>query len=252
MANSLLEVAMKRYFAIGLAFSLVLTVSAAAQKAKDAVIVDPKVHNVLFENDHVRVFEARASMPVASPMHSHPPFVFIGLETGRVKMGLPDGKKVMFDVYPGQVFWAGDGLEHSWELISGKVRVIAVEVKSALKPAAGALPAVTRKANDAVAADPDVHNVLLENDHVRVFDGRAAKGRKSPMHSHPPFAFVSLGTARMSLALPDGKTVIFDTYPGQVIWMENAEHSWELLSGEAHVIAVEVKSAQRARQAKTN
>ncbi len=243
---------MKRYWAIVLAFALGLTVSASAQKAKDAVIVDPKVHNVLFENDHVRVFEARASMPVASPMHSHPPFVFIGLETGRVKMGLPDGKKMMFDIYPGQVIWAGDGMEHSWELISGKVRVIAVEVKSALKPATGPLRAVIRKANDPVTVDPDVHNVILENDHVRVFDARAAKGRKSPMHSHSPLVFVSLGTARLAVALPDGKNSILDTYPGQVLWIENAEHAWEVLSGEIHVIGVEVKSAQRARQAKAN
>jgi len=243
---------MKRHWIIGLAFGLGLTGSASAQKANDAVIVDPKVHNVLFENDHVRVFEARASLPVASPMHSHPPFVFIGMATGRVKMGLPDGKKTMFDVYPGMVLWAGDGMEHSWELISGQVRVIAVEVKSAREPPARALSPVTRKGNDAVSVDPDVHNVLLENDHVRVFDARAAKGRKSPMHSHPPFVFVSLGTARLNLALPDGKSVIFDTYPGQVIWMDNAEHAWELLSGEAHVIAVEVKSAQRAPKARTD
>ena len=243
---------MIRYWAIPLAFLLGPAVPASAQKAKDAVIVDPKVHNVLFENEHVRVFEARASIPTASPMHSHPPFVFIGLETARVKMGLPDGKKAMLDVYPGQVLWVGDGMEHSWELLSGNVRVIAVEVKSALKPASGALPAVTRKGNDAVAVDPDVHHVLLENDHVRVFDGRAAKGRKSPMHSHPPFVFVSVGTARLNLTLADGKNVLLDTYPGQVMWMENLEHSWEMLSGEAHVIAVEVKSAQRAPKAKAN
>ncbi len=179
-------------------------------------------------------------------MHSHPPFVFIGLETARAKMRLPDGKSVMLDVYPGQVMWAGDGMEHSWELLSGNVRVIAVEVKSAQKPSSGALPAVTRKGNDAVAVDSDVHHVLLENEHVRVLDARAAKGRKSPMHSHSPFVFVSLGTARLYLTLPDGKNAVLDTYPGQVIWMENAEHAWELLSGPAHVIAVEVKSAQRA------
>jgi mannose-6-phosphate isomerase-like protein (cupin superfamily) len=243
---------MKHYWAIVPAFALGLTGSASAQKSQDAVIVDPKVHNVLFENDHVRVFEARASMPMASPMHSHPPLVFIGMATGRVKMGLPDGKKIMFDVYPGMVFWAGDGLEHSWELISGQVRVIAVEVKSARKPGEGALSPVTRKSNDAVSVDPDVHNVLFENDHVRVFDARAAKGRKSPMHSHPSFVFVSLGTARLNMALPGGKAAIFDTYPGQVIWMENPEHAWDLLSGEVHVIAVEVKSAQRAPKARTD
>ncbi len=240
---------MKPYWIV-LPFALAVTVSASAQTAKDAVIVDSKVHNVVFENDHVRVLEARASHPAASPMHSHPPFVFIGLETGRAKMRLPDGKSAVLDVYPGQVLWLGDGMEHAWELVSGKVRVIAVEIKSAQKPAAGALAPVARKGNDAVAVDPDVHHVLFENDHVRVFDARAVKGRKSPMHSHPPFVFVSLGTARLSLALPDGKNVMLDTYPGQVMWMDNAEHSWEMLSGEAHVIAVEAKSALRAPQAK--
>ena len=243
---------MKHHWAVLPALYLGLTVSASAQQLQDAVIVDPKVHNVLFENEHVRVFEARASMPVSSPMHSHPPLVFIGVETGRVKMRLPDGKNAMFDVYPGQVLWAGDGMQHAWELLAGKVRVIAVEVKSALKPAAAALPAVARKANDAVAVDPDAHHVIVENDHVRVFDARAAKGRKTAMHSHVPFVFVSLGTARLSLTLPDGKKSILDTYPGQAMWLENAEHSWELLSGELHVIAVEPKSAQRARRVSTN
>jgi mannose-6-phosphate isomerase-like protein (cupin superfamily) len=243
---------MKHYWAIVPAFALGLTVSASAQKSPDAVSVDPKVHSVLFENDHVRVFEARATYPASSPMHSHPPFVFIGMDNARAKMRLADGKTVFLDVYPGQVLWVGDGMEHSWDLMSGRVRVIAVEVKSARKPVAGALPAVTRKANDAVAVDPDVHHVLLENDHVRVFDARAGKGRKSPMHSHPGFVFISLGTARLNMTLPDGKNVIFDTYPGQVMWMDNVEHAWELLSGEVQVIAVEVKSAQRAPKARTD
>src|SRR5688572_25332841 len=217
---------MKHHWAIVPAFALGLAVSASAQKSPDAVAIDPKVHNVLFENDHVRVFEARASYPASSAMHSHPPFVFIGLETGRAKMRLGDGKTVVLDVYPGQVLWVGNGMDHSWELLSGKVRVIAVEVKSARNPAAGALSAVTRKANDAVAVDPEVHHVLLDNDHVRVFDARAGKGRKSPMHSHAPLVFVSLETARLTMALPDGKSAIFDTYPGQVFWMENVEHAW--------------------------
>lgn len=226
-----------------LMFGACLGVSASAQrKANDAVVVDPKVHNVLFENDHVRVFEARATVPTASPTHSHPPFVFIGMDTARVKMRLPDGKSTMFDVYPGQVSWIGDGTEHAWELVSGEVRVIGVEVKSASKPAARQT-AVARKANDATVLDPDVHPVLLENDHVRVFDARAAKGRKSPMHSHPPFVFVSLGTARVQLTPADGKTVVFDTFPGQVLWNDHVEHSWEILAGEVQVIGVEVKSA---------
>ena len=234
-----------------LSLALALPIAASAQKSNDALIVDPKVHTALFENDYVRVFEARASHPASSPMHSHPPFVFIGLEQARAKFGMPGGKSIIFDVSPGQVLWLGDGMEHSWELMSGKVRVIAVEVKSALNRPAGALAPVTRKPNDPVTVDPDVHHVLLENDHVRVFDARATKGRKSPMHFHSPFVFISLGTARVNLTLPDGKNALLDTYPGQVMWLENAEHAWEILSGDLHVIAVEVKAAQRAAQRKT-
>ncbi|HEU4747417.1 MAG TPA: hypothetical protein VFS56_02875, partial [Gemmatimonadaceae bacterium] len=170
----------------------------------------------------------------------------------RVKFGLPGGKSMIFDIGPGQVLWLGDGMEHSWELLSGKLRVIAVEVKSGLKRPAGALAPVSRKANDPVTVDPDVHHVLLENDHVRVFDARATKGRKSPMHSHAPFVFVSLGTARANLTLPDGKNALLDTYPGQVMWLDNAEHAWEILSGDLHVIGVEVKAAQRAQRPKTD
>jgi hypothetical protein len=32
-----------------------------------------------------------------------------------------------------------------------------------------------------------------------------------------------------------------------VVWRDSIEHSWELLSGEVHVIGVEVKSAQAAK-----
>ena len=103
---------------------------------------------------------------------------------------------------------------------------------------------------DAVAIDPDVHHLLLENEHVRVFEARATHGATSPMHSHPPFVFISLGTARAKLTLPDGKVMIFDMYPGQVLWMpDGMQHSWELLSGDLRVVAVEVKSAQAAASA---
>jgi hypothetical protein len=108
-----------------------------------------------------------------------------------------------------------------------------------------ALVAAAQRAKDAVAIDPDVHHVVMENEHVRVFEARAAHGRKSPMHTHPSRVLVSVGSARVKLTLPDGKTQMLDLRPGQVLWLENAEHSWELLGGDLHVVAVEVKSAQK-------
>ncbi|MEO5935890.1 MAG: hypothetical protein ABIP81_01615 [Terriglobales bacterium] len=244
---------MKRILIVILMFAFTTCMAFAQQKAKDAVVVDGNAHRVVLENEYIRVIEARASHGAKSPRHSHPPLVFISLDTARVKFGFPDGKSALFDMYPGQVLWMGDGMEHSWELLGGEVNVIGVEIKSALPKSSQPLAAVKRKANDSVTVDPDTHHVLFENDHVRVFDGRATKGRTSVMHSHPPTLLVHLTRARLRLTLPDGKTVIYDFTPGQVNWAgEGMEHSWEALSGEAQLIAVEVKSAQRAMPAKAN
>jgi quercetin dioxygenase-like cupin family protein len=100
---------------------------------------------------------------------------------------------------------------------------------------------------DATISDPDVHQVVLDNPHVRVIEAMAAPGYKSPMHSHPPLLIVSLGTARARLTGADGKSQILTLRPGGVIWVEGGtQHSWELLSGSLNVIAVEVKAAKTA------
>jgi quercetin dioxygenase-like cupin family protein len=111
---------------------------------------------------------------------------------------------------------------------------------------AGLATAVAQKSPDSTIIDPDVHQVVFENDHVRVLEARAAPGQKSPMHSHPPILVVSVGSARIKFTLPDGSTLIRDLRPGQVLWLDGVEHSWELLAGNLHVIGVEVKSAQKA------
>lgn len=49
----------------------------------------------------------------------------------------------------------------------------------------GTPEAIGQDARDAVALDPDHHHVIMENDHVRVFEVLAAAGDTSPMHTHP-------------------------------------------------------------------
>lgn len=111
----------------------------------------------------------------------------------------------------------------------------------------GLATAVAQKSKDSTIVDPDVHQVVLENDHIRVLEARAAPGYKSPMHSHPPLVVVSIGSARVKFTLPDGQTPILDLRPGAVLWLDGVEHSWELLAGNLHVVAVEVKSVQAAK-----
>jgi len=213
----------------------------AAQAVRDAVAADPTHHNVILENEHVRVFEAMAAPGSRSPNHTHPATAIVSLGTARFRMMI-GGNPVIFDLHPGQVLWL-DSAEHSWEVISGSPHVIGIEVKAANR---GRPAAVAPGPRDAVTVDPSHHAVVLENDHVRVIEAMAAPGDRSPMHTHPPLVLVSLGTGRTRMTVPGGNRVISDFHPGQVIWVPGAEHSWELLAGHPHVIAVEVKAARQS------
>ena len=220
---------------------------ALAEPPGDAVSVDPVVHRIILENEHLRVFDARGAIGTQSPMHTHPPTVLISLGKTRLRMALPDGKTPLFDLNPGEVRWVV-GAHHAWEILVGELHAIGVEIKSA--QGAGEPPAaVAKSATDSVAVDPAAHHLLFENPHVRVFEGRTSHGRSSPMHSHPPSLLVSLDWARLRLTLPDGKSVIHDFSPGQVLWLpDGGTHSWEAIAGGTRVIAIEVKSAQAARR----
>lgn len=106
---------------------------------------------------------------------------------------------------------------------------------------------VAQKAEDSTIVDPAVHQIVFENEHVRVINARAAHGWRSPMHSHPPMLVVVLGSGRQKVTWPDGRTQIVDLNPGTVVWQEHAfDHTWELLAGEVDVVLVEVKSANAA------
>jgi quercetin dioxygenase-like cupin family protein len=233
---------MKRSLGLGLLFLLGGASTATGQDAKDAVALDPTHHHVILENDHVRIFEVLAAPGDTSPMHTHPPLVVIGLDKARLRMKVPDGSTSIFDLNPGQVLWL-ENVEHSWELLAGQLHLFAVEVKAA---PAGAPAAIAPSEREAVVVDPTHHNVILENDHVRVFEALAAPGDTSPMHTHPPTAIISLAAARMKMTLPDGSTSIFDLHPAQALWIEDVEHSWEVLAGLVHGFGVEVKAARGA------
>jgi hypothetical protein len=211
------------------------------QDAMDAVAVDPSHHHVILENDHVRVFEVLAAPGDTSPMHTHPPLVLVSLDKARIRIAGPDGSPSILDLNPGTVLWL-ENVEHTWKLLAGQIHLFAVEVKAAR---GGGAPAEVRPdANEAVAVDPTHHNVVFENDHVRVFEALAATGDASPMHTHPPTIVISFDAARMRVALPDGSSSILDLHPAQAFWLEGIEHSWEILSGPLHAFGVEIKAAR--------
>lgn len=236
---------MTRFQWLAFLFASLLCRPVLAQSSGDAVSVDPTVHRVILENEHLRIFDARAALGTKSPMHTHPPMVLISLGKSRFRMSLPDGQTTLFDLNPGEVHWIV-GAHHGWDLLVGELHAIGVEIKSA-QGAGDAPSAADRSKIDSVAVDPEAHHLLFDNPHVRVFEGRTSHGRSSPMHAHPPTLLVSLDWARLRLKLPDGSSAIHDFSPGQVLWLaDGGTHSWEAVAGNTRVIAIEVKSAKAA------
>lgn len=194
----------------------------------------------VFENEHVRVQELFASPGASSPARVQAPGVRISLGKSRFETTAPDGTTSIVDYNPGQVMWVGEAEERSWKLLAGDAHVFFVEVKSA---ANGKTPApVPMEPTHAGIVEPVQHHLVLDNEHVRVFDGFGDAGAKSAMHTHPPSVLVSLAKARFRVTI-NGKTRIFDFEPATVRWTNHFEHTWEALAGQARVIMIDIKSA---------
>lgn len=114
-----------------------LAAAAGAAQAQDAAVVQPRAYRVVLENEQLRVleFNSRPGMGVCgSGMHSHPAHLTVVLSPARVRVRLPDGKSLVAENKPGDVFWS-EAETHEVENLSGKdVRALLVE----LKPAPGA------------------------------------------------------------------------------------------------------------------
>lgn len=100
--------------------------------AQDAVITEPGSYRVVFENSQVRVLEF-VSRPGAwlcgVGKHSHPAHLTVALSDARVRVTLPDGRRIEASNQLGDVFWS-EAETHTVENIgSGMVRALIIEIK---------------------------------------------------------------------------------------------------------------------------
>ena len=100
-------------------------------------------------------------------------------------------------------------------------------------------------AQDPVKLAPGLYKVLLENDHVRVFEYRLKPGEKEPTHSHPFGVVVYFfSDAKLKTRLPDGGTAEDSRRAGDAIWRDPVTHSGENIgSTELHALVIEPKNA---------
>jgi quercetin dioxygenase-like cupin family protein len=105
---------------------------------------------------------------------------------------------------------------------------------------------------DAITAAPDHHEILMENDQVRVLDTRLAAGERTPVHSHrwPATLYVMswsdfLRRDAEGNVIVDSRSWVRQPAPGEALWLPPlTPHSVENVGqSELRLIAIELKPA---------
>ena len=189
----------------------------------------------LVENDRVRVVNVKIKVGDKLASHSHPGHVTYTVKGGQLKFTV-DGKSHVENWKAGEVTWH-DAVTHSVENVGKEaVEGIVVELKDGGKLSA------KPKGDDPVKVSPKNYKVRLENDRVRVLEGKFKAGEKSPMHSHPDSVVYAVKSGKAKFVFPDGKSQDVELKQGEAMFNDAFAHAPEN-SGKTdiHVILVELK-----------
>jgi quercetin dioxygenase-like cupin family protein len=112
-----------------------LLVAAAAARAQDPIKTSPQCYKLLLDNDQVRVIEWRLKPGQKEAMHTHPPGIVYELSASKLRITFPDGKTQVVTGAAGDTFWRGVTTHAIENIGDTEAHAIAVDVKSAAKPA---------------------------------------------------------------------------------------------------------------------
>ena len=86
---------------------------------------------------------------------------------------------------------------------------------------------MTDQIDDIVKISPDVHQVLFENDAIRVLEVTVKPGAKVPMHTNPENVNYIVKPGTLRLINPDGSSMELDLAERQVIPAPVGRHAVE-------------------------
>ena len=95
----------------------------------DPVALDPDKFEVRFENDRVRVLEAKVAPGQGHGMHTHPKHLIYTLSSYKVKDTFTDGSTKSMERDAGEVLW-GDAITHATKNVGDTpVHCLIIELK---------------------------------------------------------------------------------------------------------------------------
>lgn len=97
---------------------------------QDAVTIAPDLHEVIFENDKIRVLKVTVKPRDKAAMHWHPENINYILASGKLKFTKPDGTVAEVELTEGQVTSSPTASSHEVENVGeSEVQTIQVEMK---------------------------------------------------------------------------------------------------------------------------
>ena len=95
----------------------------------DPVVLDPDKFETRFENERVRVLEARIASGDGHGMHWHPEHLIYTLSSYKVQDTFPDGSKKTMEREAGEILW-GEELNHAMHNVgTTDVHALIIELK---------------------------------------------------------------------------------------------------------------------------
>ena len=96
--------------------------------------------------------------------------------------------------------------------------------------------------DDAVTIAPDLHEVIFENDKMRVLKVTVKPGDKAEMHWHPENINYILTPGKLRFTKPDGAVIEVELTEGQVTSSSESFHAVENIGDtEVQTVQVELK-----------
>ena len=179
---------------------LLFSCSGSKEKFLHPDNVSPEIYEVLLDNDVVKVMMVTFEAGQGDKMHDHNPMTFHFLEGGKAKVTMPDGTVNEREIPSGFTGYNPEGQRHQVTNIGeNEMKAILIEEKTIT-------PTTEAKENflHPESSSPNIYEVLLENEHVKVMMVTFEASEGDQMHDHNPMTFHVIEGGKAKVTMPNG------------------------------------------------
>jgi len=218
---------------------LIVSCSGSKEKLLLPEEVSPDVYKVLLDNEDVKVLEVTFEPGQSDNMHDHYPVTFYLLQGGKAQVTLPDGTVNEGEFPTGFTGHNTEKVRHQVKNIGeNTIKILLVERKKS-HPTSESIEKLILPEE----VSPDVYQVILENDDVKVLNVTFAPGQGDNIHEHGVITYYGIKGGKLQNTLADGSVKEMEVPDGFVGHGNNiVKHQMENVGDDTvKVIIVEHK-----------